>query len=231
MSGGAGPLLPDSKPPMSGRPALEWPCVMQDRPWKSREDVACRKDRTRSLVERHCLYALSRKPRSSNGCLLTVESQFNTAVQYARRCSSAVETAGDPAAVARAQSILVRSLHLSGDLGKARVELEASIEQWSRSPRATIHIESLRASLKKIHAAHYELLTTEFKISLARGLWSLGRIPEAVALIDETMLPSKTMAICARAVRPSDARLVLCPHDRRLSRPVVRAYPVRRLQT
>jgi predicted ATPase/DNA-binding winged helix-turn-helix (wHTH) protein len=220
--------------------------------------------------------------------------EFKTAVQYAKRCRAVAGSVGDPAAMALAHSILGRSLHLSGELDDARVELQASIEGWSRSPRATIYlafdrhyragialartlwllgfpaqavecihqavndaeridhpaslavaslawaasvflwtgdvrgaeecidssishavshslgplsavgrarkaelaiyqgnadggIETLRAALEKIHAAHYELMTTEFNISLVQGLCAAGRWAEGIALIDKTI--------------------------------------------
>ncbi len=48
-------------------------------------------------------------------------------------------------------------------------------------------VESLRASLAAIHAVRYELLTTEFNISLVQGLAAMGRFDEAITLIDETI--------------------------------------------
>jgi predicted ATPase len=48
-------------------------------------------------------------------------------------------------------------------------------------------IESLRDSLEKIHAVRYELITTEFDISLVRGLGAIGRLTEAITLINETI--------------------------------------------
>jgi predicted ATPase len=48
-------------------------------------------------------------------------------------------------------------------------------------------LEGLRASLAKIHAARYELLTTEFNISLAQGLAAIRRLAEAITLINETI--------------------------------------------
>ena len=48
-------------------------------------------------------------------------------------------------------------------------------------------VESLRASLEKIHAMRYELMTTEFDISLVQGLAAIGRLAEGMTLIDETM--------------------------------------------
>jgi predicted ATPase/DNA-binding winged helix-turn-helix (wHTH) protein len=48
-------------------------------------------------------------------------------------------------------------------------------------------VASLRASLERIHAVHYELLTTEFNISLVQGLAAIGRFDEAITLVDETI--------------------------------------------
>ena len=48
-------------------------------------------------------------------------------------------------------------------------------------------VESLQSSLQKLHAAPYELLTTELNLSLVRGFSALGRFAEAIALIDETI--------------------------------------------
>jgi predicted ATPase len=45
----------------------------------------------------------------------------------------------------------------------------------------------LRASLEKIHAVRYELITTEFDISLIQGLAAIGQLAESMTLIDETM--------------------------------------------
>jgi len=222
------------------------------------------------------------------------DAEFKTTLHYARRCEAIAGTIEDPAAVALAHSILGRSLHLMGDLGGARVALEASLRHWSRSRgTSTIYltydrhyragialartlwlqghpaqavecaheairgagrmdhpaslavvlawaasvflwtgdlqtaeqyidssishaeshslrplvavgrsrkaelairrgdakdgVESLRASLEKIHAVRYELLTTEFNISLVQGLAAIGRFAEGIELIDETI--------------------------------------------
>jgi tetratricopeptide (TPR) repeat protein len=48
-------------------------------------------------------------------------------------------------------------------------------------------IESLRVALKTIHAVRYELLTTEFNISLVLGLGVVGRFAEATTLLDRTI--------------------------------------------
>jgi predicted ATPase len=41
--------------------------------------------------------------------------------------------------------------------------------------------------MEKIHGVRYELLTTEFNISLVQGLAAIGRLAEATTLIDETI--------------------------------------------
>jgi predicted ATPase/DNA-binding winged helix-turn-helix (wHTH) protein len=48
-------------------------------------------------------------------------------------------------------------------------------------------VECLRNSLQKLHAAPYELLTTELNISLIRGLFAIGQVDEAISLIDESL--------------------------------------------
>jgi predicted ATPase/DNA-binding winged helix-turn-helix (wHTH) protein len=48
-------------------------------------------------------------------------------------------------------------------------------------------VDALRSSLQELHAAPYELLTTEFNLSLSWGFAAIGRFAEAIALIDETM--------------------------------------------
>jgi hypothetical protein len=58
--------------------------------------------------------------------------RFQTALHYAKRCSAIAGTVEDSVA-ALAHSILGISLHLSGDLGGARAELEAAL-RMSRAP-------------------------------------------------------------------------------------------------
>jgi predicted ATPase len=41
--------------------------------------------------------------------------------------------------------------------------------------------------MEKIHEVRYELLTTEFNISLVQGLAAIGRLAEATTLINETI--------------------------------------------
>ncbi|WP_315802211.1 ATP-binding protein [Bradyrhizobium sp. SZCCHNS3002] len=95
----------------------------------------------------------------------------------------------------------------TGDLRSAERHIEASItmaESNSLGPLAAVGrarmaqlairqgdaiegVASLRASLTEIHAVRYELITTEFDISLAQGLAATGRLDAAIAHLDETI--------------------------------------------
>ena len=48
-------------------------------------------------------------------------------------------------------------------------------------------VEMMQGSLQKLHAAGYELLTTAFNLSLARGFAALARFAEGIKLIDQTI--------------------------------------------
>jgi predicted ATPase/DNA-binding winged helix-turn-helix (wHTH) protein len=48
-------------------------------------------------------------------------------------------------------------------------------------------VESLQSSLQKLHAAPYELLTTELNLLLVGGLSAIGQVDEAISLIDESL--------------------------------------------
>ncbi len=92
---------------------------------------------------------------------------FKSALRYARRCSATAETLGDSIATALAHSILGISLHLTGDLGGARRELEAALEHWPGFQRAsTIYL-----------GFDYR---NRAGIVLARTLWLQGHPAQAV---------------------------------------------------
>ena len=220
---------------------------------------------------------------------------FKAALNYARRCSALARAMDDEIAIELAHSVLGTSLHLSGDLASARVELEAALTRAPRAQprttaiylgvegkylagavlartlwlqghptqaverarqtvkdaaamdhsltlsialiwaisvflwtgdlesaeehvdwvisRATSHsltpylavghgfrgelavrrgdtqrgVETLQSSLRALHAAPYELLTTPLDISLAQGLTALGQFEEGISLIDNTI--------------------------------------------
>ena len=62
---------------------------------------------------------------------------YKAALRDARRCSAIAGTVEDPVAVTLAHSVLGISLHLSGDLGGARRELEAALRDAPRDQRTT----------------------------------------------------------------------------------------------
>jgi predicted ATPase/DNA-binding winged helix-turn-helix (wHTH) protein len=222
------------------------------------------------------------------------KGDFKIALDYAQRCSALARTMDDPVAAELAHSILGISLHLAGDLGGARAELEGAVRRgpgarrtttiylgfegrhlagailartlwlqghpaeaaarahetvkdaatiehsltlaialiwaisiflWSgdletaeahidrlvslsesnslapylavghgfraeaaiRRGDAQSGVESLQSHLEKLHAMPYELLSTSLKIALVQGLATLGRMAEAMRLIDETI--------------------------------------------
>ena len=57
-----------------------------------------------------------------------------------------------------------------------------------RRDDATGGVIALEHCLERLHASHYELITTSLNIALAQGYASLGRIDDGVRLIDETLL-------------------------------------------
>ena len=105
---------------------------------------------------------------------------FKTALQYAKRSRAVAGTTEDPAAIALAHSILGRSLHLMGDLGGARAELEAVLQHWPRSQRtSTIYLDYDR---------HYRA-----SIALARTLWLQGHPAQAVERARQTIRDAERM--------------------------------------
>ncbi|MDR3465559.1 MAG: winged helix-turn-helix domain-containing protein [Xanthobacteraceae bacterium] len=92
-----------------------------------------------------------------------------------------LRSAGDyiDSCIAQAEAYSLGPLVAVGQARKAELAI-----RWGAAEDG---VQSLRASLKKIHAVRYELITTEFDISLAQGLGAMRRQSEAVALIDETI--------------------------------------------
>lgn len=92
--------------------------------------------------------------------------EFSQAMQNATQCRAIAGTVEDTAAMALAHSILGRSLHMAGEHGAARVELEALMAQRQRTRHAsTIYLGYDR---------HYRA-----EIALARTLWLQGHPDEA----------------------------------------------------
>ena len=94
---------------------------------------------------------------------------FATALEYARRGFDAIGTVENSVAVSVAHHLLGISLHLSGDLARARVELEAALD---RGPR------SLRTSVAYLGFENKTLANA----IVARNLWLQGYPDEAIEL-------------------------------------------------
>jgi predicted ATPase/DNA-binding winged helix-turn-helix (wHTH) protein len=106
--------------------------------------------------------------------------EFKTALHYARRCSAITATVEDPAPIALGHFILGNALHFSGDLGGARVELEATLKSGPRSqPTAASYLgfqgKDLAGGI------------------LARNLWMQGHPTQAAARARQTIREAEEM--------------------------------------
>jgi tetratricopeptide (TPR) repeat protein len=68
------------------------------------------------------------------------------------------------------------------DVGRAR-KAALAIRQGD----AKTGVDSLRNSMEKLQAARYQLLTTEFNISLAQGLAAIGQFADSISLVDQSI--------------------------------------------
>jgi tetratricopeptide (TPR) repeat protein len=129
------------------------------------------------------------------------------AVERADQTIKAAERMDHPASLVVVLAWAASVFLWTGDLRSAEEHVDSSIslaESHSLGPlvavgqarRAELAIRrgdtengvmGLRASLEKIHAVRYELITTEFDISLIQGLAAIGQLAESMTLIDETM--------------------------------------------
>jgi tetratricopeptide (TPR) repeat protein len=134
------------------------------------------------------------------------------AVEHAHEAIRGAERMDHPASLAVVLAWAASVFLWTGDLRSAEEHVNACIslaESCSLGPlmavgrgrqgelairrgNASDGFEDLRASLANIHAARYELLTTEFNISLAQGLAAIRRLAEAITLINETIQRVRT---------------------------------------
>jgi predicted ATPase len=136
---------------------------------------------------------------------------FATALEYARRGFGAIGTVENSVAVSVAHHLLGISLHLSGDLAGARVELEAALDRGPRSLRTSVAylgfenktlanaivarnlwlqgypdeaIESARKAVEEASAADHALTLAIVSIwAISVFLWT-GELQRAIASID-----------------------------------------------
>jgi len=104
---------------------------------------------------------------------------FKAALSNANRCSALAQAVDDEVAIALARSVLGTSLHLSGDLESARVELEAAARGPSSQRTTAIHLgfegKYLAGSI------------------LARTLWLQGYPAQAVERARQTVKNAAAM--------------------------------------
>ncbi|MGG5823102.1 ATP-binding protein [Falsiroseomonas sp. HW251] len=106
--------------------------------------------------------------------------EFRRAMDYARRAVVVADSAGIPAAVAAAHAPLGSSLHHTGDLARARAELEAVLRQApgpQRTPAIYLGFDH------SIYAG----------IALARTLWLQGYPARALHLAHQTVQDAERM--------------------------------------
>jgi predicted ATPase/DNA-binding winged helix-turn-helix (wHTH) protein len=112
---------------------------------------------------------------------------FKTALHYARRCSALAGTMEDSVAAELAHSILGISLHLAGDLGGARAELESAVRRGPGAQRTT----TIYLGFEGRHLAG---------AILARTLWLQGYPAEAVARAHQTVKDAANMEHSLRSL-------------------------------
>jgi predicted ATPase/DNA-binding winged helix-turn-helix (wHTH) protein len=97
-----------------------------------------------------------------------------TALQYARRCSAVSKTIADPAALTLGHSLLGMSLHFTGDLSGARMELEAALRYGPGSRQTSTAYLGFNGHILVGGA-------------LARTLWLQGHPAQAVERAHQTV--------------------------------------------
>jgi predicted ATPase/DNA-binding winged helix-turn-helix (wHTH) protein len=130
---------------------------------------------TRSLsIAEECGDTIDRLQRLSSLQMLYIRmGEFGATLDYARRSIAVATNTEEPAAMALARSMLGISLHLTGQLDSARLELEAAL----RSPRFR------RTSAIHLGFDHHN----RSSIILARTLWLQGYSERAAECARETI--------------------------------------------
>jgi predicted ATPase/DNA-binding winged helix-turn-helix (wHTH) protein len=129
------------------------------------------------------------------------------AVERARQAIKDTERMDHPASLALVLAGAASIFLWTGDLRSAEQHTDASIyyaESNSLRPLVAIGqcrkaelairrgdakngIESLQAALEKVHAARHDMITTEFNMTLVRGLAAIGQFTEGITLIDQAI--------------------------------------------
>ena len=108
-------------------------------------------------------------------------ANFKAALNYANRCSAVARAVDDETAIELARPVLGTSLHLTGDLGSARAELEAALP---RGPRAQPRTTAIHLGFEGKYLAG---------AILARTLWLQGHPAQAVERARQTVTDAAAM--------------------------------------
>ncbi|OKO75600.1 winged helix-turn-helix domain-containing protein [Bradyrhizobium sp. NAS96.2] len=100
-------------------------------------------------------------------------ADFKSMLEIARRARLAAATVDNPAAVGLAHSMMGTALHLAGDQNRARVELEAGVEHWSRAGNVPLYL-----------CREYQSVSES---SIGRAIWLQGHPEAALARTHETI--------------------------------------------
>jgi tetratricopeptide (TPR) repeat protein len=134
------------------------------------------------------------------------------AVERARETVKLAERMDHPASLTVLLTWVASIFLWTGDLQSAEEHINSSVaiaESYSLGPLAAVGrarkaqlairrgdaldgVASMRSSLEEIHAVRYELITTEFNISLLEGLAALGQVAEATRLLDDAIRQVET---------------------------------------
>lgn len=159
------------------------------------------------------------------------------AIERARQAVDHAKLSSNPASLALTLSWIPAISILVGDLRSAEQQADWLIphaESNSLGPylhighayKATLAIcsgnaktgvETLQNCLKRLSAAHYEIHNTKFKIDLVQGLVAIGRVEEAMALIDETIRrieENGELCLLPEALRVKGGALLVSPVSR-----------------
>jgi len=129
------------------------------------------------------------------------------AIDRVRQATSEAETIGHPVTTAIVVNWCISVFFWHGDLRSAEWHIErfiAHAEHHALGPYLAVGrgrqgelairrddpaggVQMLRGCLAEFHATRYELLTTEFSISLIQGLMALGELAEAAEVCDATL--------------------------------------------
>jgi predicted ATPase/DNA-binding winged helix-turn-helix (wHTH) protein len=134
------------------------------------------------------------------------------AIERARRTIEEAVSLGHPVTVSIVVNWSVSLFFWAGDFQSAEEQIDRFIthaEHHSLGPYLAVGrarkgelairrgdpargVEILQHCLNEFHASRYELLTTEFEMSLAQGLLAAGRFADAITVVEETILRIET---------------------------------------